>query len=247
MPDGGLLTICTRALGPDELPATWPGARDTGGVALAVQDTGVGMDAATRARLFEPFFTTKPRGKGTGLGLSTVHGIVVRGGGTVDVDTAPGRGTTFTIVFPRSAEEVTPVRGAPAPGLERASGTILLAEDEDAVRDMVTTVLESVGYTVVACGSGEQAQAAAAGRLDTFDLLISDLVMPGCSGVELTTRLRAERPDLRVLLTTGYAADVLGPSGEPPPGVQLLPKPFSADALTRKVREVLSGEAVATS
>ncbi len=247
MPDGGLLTIATRALEPDELPPAWPGERAAGGVAVAVRDTGVGMDEATRARLFEPFFTTKPRGKGTGLGLSTVHGIVGRGGGTLEVETAPGQGTTFTMVLPRSAAEATPERGEPHRALERASGTILVAEDEPAVRDMVTRVLEQVGYVVVPCASGEEALAAAADRLDDLDLLLSDLVMPGCSGVELMEQLRARRPDLRVLLMTGYAADVLGPSGAPPPRVPLLVKPFSADALTRRVREVLTnGEAVAT-
>jgi signal transduction histidine kinase len=242
MPAGGSLTISTRAVAGPDLPPAWSGPRDDGAVAISVADTGLGMDPATRARLFEPFFTTKPKGKGTGLGLATVHGIVARCGGTIDVETAPGSGTTFTIHLPRTTAALSPTVTAPSSTSPPArGGTILLAEDETSVRDMAAQVLRQAGYTVLACRDGEAALAAAAAHTGPIDLLLSDLVMPGCSGLELAERLRAARPAVRVLLTSGYAADVLGDRAQPADGTRLLAKPFSPDSLTARV-----GEAMAT-
>ncbi|MCO5170541.1 MAG: ATP-binding protein [Planctomycetes bacterium] len=235
MPAGGALTIETRRVDAGDLPPglAWP----LGGVALSVADTGAGMDEATRRRAFEPFFTTKPPGQGTGLGLSTVHGIVDRCGGRVDVESAPGRGTRFTVLLPRTDAAAPPAPPEPLDAPAPARGTVLLAEDEPAVRAMAARALQGVGYAVLACGSGEEALAAAAGHPGPIDLLLTDVVMSGMSGVELARRLRAARPDLRVLLVSGYAPELLE-AGDAPPGPLLL-KPFSAGALTARVREVL--------
>ncbi|MBX3470997.1 MAG: response regulator [Planctomycetes bacterium] len=231
MPDGGTLTIETRLVA----PARGDDARPA--VAISVADTGVGMDEATRRRVFEPFFTTKPPGAGTGLGLSTVHGIVERCGGRVEVASAPGAGSRFTVLLPRTDAPVTPEPAGRVALPPPARGVVLLAEDEPAVRTMVTRALEGVGYTVLPCGSGEEALAAAAARAGPIDLLVTDVVMPGCSGIDLVARLRADRPNVPVLLMSGHAADALGADGRLP--APLLPKPFTADALTRRVREVL--------
>jgi len=208
---------------------------------LVVSDTGAGMDEATMARVFEPFFTTKAPGSGTGLGLATVYGTVKQSGGYIWVYSEVGRGTTFKVYLPRTDAEVDEAP-ADAPPPDRASvpghETILVAEDEAVVREMVTAALERLGYGVVVASTGEEAVRLIDRLGDEIDLLLSDVVMPGMSGPDLLERARRTRPDLRAIFMSGYTALSMG---RPiPDGVTLLEKPFSGARLDQVVRETLS-------
>jgi PAS domain S-box-containing protein len=207
-------------------------------VALAVRDTGCGMDAATLSLAFEPFFTTKGVGEGTGLGLSTVHGIVQQSGGHVWAESEPGRGSTFTVLLPAvDAGTVTDEAAAPRPGPQAGAGTILLAEDDDSVRALVSLVLREAGYQVLEARDGEDALRVAAST--PVDLLLTDVVMPRMGGVPLAHRLRARRPTLPVVVMSGYAGDALDTGEELPPGATFLGKPVDPAALLRHLAEVL--------
>ena len=225
MPQGGTLTLSTAA-------------DDAGDAVLTVQDTGRGMDRETVAHMFEPFFTTKGPGQGTGLGLATVYGIVTQHGGTIAVDSAPGRGTSFRITFPREPGDAASLRPPADLRTDTAgSETILLVEDEPMVRGLVRTMLRSRGYTVLEASSGEEAMERFAGRLDDIQLLLTDVVMPGINGRVLAETLTTRRPSLKVLFMSGYTEDaVLGAQRR---DVQFLQKPFAPDVLRAKVREVL--------
>ena len=194
------------------------------------------------AHLFEPFFTTKELGRGTGLGLATVYGIVRQSGGHIQVTSRPGEGSTFTVYLPRV--EAPGRAGAALAGLpEPAPGgteTVLVVEDEDAVRHLVCRVLRSKGYRVLDAAHGEAALLVAGSTQEPIDLLITDMVMPGMGGTALATELVAVRPSLRVLFITGYAPEAIERRGELADASGLLEKPFSADQLARKVREVLA-------
>jgi PAS domain S-box-containing protein len=242
MVNGGTLTIETSNVELDEdyrlhhtqvLPGQY--------AMLVVSDTGVGMDEATMARIFEPFFTTKPPGSGTGLGLATVYGTVKQSGGYIWVYSEPGRGTTFKVYFPRTEAEVDHASvDAPPPARTSAPGreTILVAEDEAVVREMVTAALERLGYRVVVASTGEEAVRLIDRLGDEIDLLLSDVVMPGMSGPDLLDRARRDRPDLRAIFMSGYTALSIG---RPiPEGVTLLEKPFSGARLDAVVRETLA-------
>ena len=244
MPDGGLVTIETSRVHVGPPLGAWPPEAQEGDyVVLTVRDTGVGMDAATRERIFEPFFTTREPGRGSGLGLSTVDGIVRQSGGFIVVDTAPGKGAAFRIHLPEVAappaehEDEPPPAGASSAGTE----TVLLVEDDDAVRSFASRTLASAGYTVLKAASGDEALAIAAGA-GPIDLLLTDLRMPGMQGREVSERLTSSRPDVRVLLMTGFD-DVAAESGtagaSDDPDVPLLHKPFGADDLTSAVRRTL--------
>src|SRR5438874_3438980 len=249
MPQGGKLTLETRNI---DLDATYtlehslvkPGPY----VQLTVSDSGIGMDEETQAHAFEPFFTTKPRGQGTGLGLAMVYGTVKQSGGFIWVYSEPGRGATFKIYLPRvdapveSAAPPAPVERPP-----RGSETVLLAEDEPAVRAIARQALERQGYTVLAAPSGADALALAAQHGATIHLLLTDVVMPGMSGRDLADRLTAQRPGIRVLYISGYTDNAIVRHGMLEPGLAYLQKPFRPDALVRKVREVLDGGAPAPS
>jgi two-component system, cell cycle sensor histidine kinase and response regulator CckA len=228
MPRGGTLTIATR----DE---TGP---DGDVVHLLVTDTGCGMDPQTRARLFEPFFTTKEPGKGTGLGLAVVHGVVTQSGGRIEVESEPGKGTTFRIELPRAAGP-EPGEGSVGPvDLPRGTETLLLVEDEAAVRALDRRVLASCGYTVLEAKDGRDAVRVADGHPGKIDLLVSDVVMPHLGGRQLAERLAAGRSGLKVLFVSGYTDDAVvrhGVGSE----FAFLPKPFTPAGLARKVREVL--------
>jgi CheY-like chemotaxis protein len=203
-------------------------------------DTGVGMDAATQARIFEPFFTTKEPGKGTGLGLSMVHGVVRQHGGAVQVRSAVGGGTTFEIYLPQVATPVEPDRIAETAGRETAGReTILLAEDEDDVRALTREVLERQGYRVIEASDGLQALRLYEAEGDRIDLVLSDVVMPRMSGRELVDRVRAIRPDMRVLYMSGYTEDAIVRHGVRDASTVLLGKPFAPADLLAKIREVL--------
>ncbi len=237
MPGGGrLLLESTRVeVGPGQ-------AREAGGeageyVRVTVRDSGQGMDEETRAQIFEPFFTTKEQ-EGTGLGLATVHGIVKQSGGFIAVESVAGEGTTFDVYLPWV--EHLPVQepgSEPPPKVEQGSEHVLLAEDDDVVRQLVATVLEENGYRVFAVADGEQALAVAADSATPIDLLISDIVMPDMRGPELDRRIIVLRPDLRTLFISGYADGTY--RGELDADVPFLQKPFSPETLMRKVRKVL--------
>ena len=243
MPHGGKLSLEVVNADLDAAGlATHPGVGPGRYVMLAVSDTGTGMDAETKARIFEPFFTTKEEGAGTGLGLSTVYGIVRQSGGTVSVCSEPGRGSTFKVYLPRLDG---PVPAAPeaavGPSGSRRVGavTILVVEDEEAVRGLVSEILESAGHRVTMAGSPQDALALA-GQADwRADLVLTDMVMPGMTGREMVTRLKEGRPELRVLFMSGYTAQAAGQQQLLQPGDAFLQKPFTPVALLDKVRETL--------
>jgi CheY-like chemotaxis protein len=193
------------------------------------------MDTETQARIFEPFFTTKEPGKGTGLGLATVYGIVKQSGGFIWVYSEPGRGTTFKIYLPRVDEPAqplsSPAEAAGVPGGE----TVLLVEDEGALRSLLRELLESFGYTVLEAASGADALSVAERHPGSVHLLLTDIVMPRMTGRELAERMASVRPATRVLFMSGYAAGAL-PSHEVPPGAAYLEKPFTAEALAAAIR-----------
>ena len=209
-------------------------------VQITVTDTGTGMDEATRTRMFEPFFTTKPQGQGTGLGLSTVYGFVRQCGGYIDVMSTPGEGTSIEVLLPRAPETREPRAHTPRPPLSEAAPgreTVLVAEDEAAVRQYAVESLQRHGYRVITASSGEEALKIAHAHDGPIHLLLTDVMMPGMKGPELARRLRAMRPGLRVLLMSGYAADVV--TGDDLKDANLVTKPFSPAALARAVRDAL--------
>jgi two-component system cell cycle sensor histidine kinase/response regulator CckA len=243
MPEGGTLTIETSTAELDEayrLHHTEVMAGDY--ATLVVSDTGVGMDEATLAHVFEPFFTTKAPGSGTGLGLATVYGTVKQSGGYIWVYSEPGRGTTFKVYLPRTNERATATpEEEPMPDRTSQQGheTILVAEDEAVVRDMVVAALERMGYRVVAASTGEEAVRLIDRMGEEIDLLLTDVVMPGMSGPDLYDRARRTRPDLKAVFMSGYTALAIG---RPiPEGITLLEKPFSGARLNEVVRATLTG------
>ncbi|HSP18150.1 MAG TPA: ATP-binding protein, partial [Myxococcaceae bacterium] len=231
MPDGGRVTLASGNVVFDEPYAlehidVEPGAY----VMLAVSDTGTGMDRETRSHIFEPFFTTKQAGKGTGLGLATIYGIVRQAGGHIWLYSEPGRGSTFKLYLPRVGTPATD-EAAPEAGAARSLGTVLVVEDEPAVRDMTIQVLRRAGWTVVAVASGSEALTLVDTRAAPFDALVSDVVMPGMSGIELATRVLDRQPGLRVVLLSGYTADTLDLERVVRMGVRFVAKPLSGRQL----------------
>jgi CheY-like chemotaxis protein len=245
MPGGGTLTIdISNVVLDDNFAKSHVGVASGPYVALNVTDTGTGMSSEVQARLFEPFFTTKGVGLGTGLGLATVHGIVKQNGGSIHVSSEIGKGASFQVYFPRSAAAaIAAVAEAPVPvARARAGGeTVVVVEDAEGLRLLVTILLERLGYTVlVAANSDEAMQLFEAGR--SVDLLLTDVVMPGSSGPELATRLREKQPALKVLYMSGYTDDAIIHHGVLEPGIAFLHKPFTSEALGRKIRDVLDSE-----
>jgi two-component system, cell cycle sensor histidine kinase and response regulator CckA len=241
MPQGGKLTIETGDIEFDESYARSHREVKPGHyVMLAVSDTGIGMDLETQKRIFEPFFTTKEKGKGTGLGLATVYGIVKQSDGCIWVYSEVGRGTTFKIYFPHvecaTEEAAPPVAKAPS---YRGTETILIVEDEDSVRDLVTEVLKAQGYSVLAADGGEAALTLSRKHAGDLHLIVTDVIMPKMSGKELTQQLRPLRPAAKVLYVSGYTDGAIVHHGMLEPGTAFLQKPFTPDGLLRKVREVL--------
>jgi len=246
MPDGGQLTVELNNVELDETNRAAHAEVAPGPyVLLAVSDTGTGMDDGTKAHVFEPFFTTKEVGKGTGMGLATVYGIVKQSGGFIYVYSEPGHGATFRIYFPRVTDESTVVVVETPAAQSSAAGreTILLVEDEPAVRGFARRALEDFGYTVLEAAGGADALALAAAHADTIALLLTDVVMPGLQGHQLAEQLTAARPELRVLYVSGFTENSAIYHGVPEHGVAFLAKPFSADALGSAVRTVLDGQA----
>jgi two-component system cell cycle sensor histidine kinase/response regulator CckA len=228
MPDGGTLTIGTANV---ELDA---GEH----VLLQVADSGVGMDAATQADAFEPFFTTKERG--TGLGLATVFGVVKQSNGSISVESEPQAGTTFKLYFPRSTEAAAPVAASPKAGPLEGDETILLVEDMDAVRSLVTTTLESYGYTVLAAAGGAEALQLAEQHRGLIDVLLTDVIMPGMAGPVLSAKILALDPHVRVLFTSGSPADTIIRNGSAEVRAEFIEKPYLPAELARKLRDILA-------
>jgi PAS domain S-box-containing protein len=242
MPQGGQLLIETSNIELDNGYAADHHPLKPGPyVMLAVSDTGTGMDAATVAHIFEPFYTTKESGRGTGLGLSTVYGIVKQSGGYIWVYSEPGKGSTFKVYLPRVDEVVESETSKQAPLAElRGSEVVLLVEDEEAVRELVRTILTGHGYEVIAAADPEQAESIANKFPGEIHLLLTDMVMPGMSGRELAARITVRRRGIRVLYMSGYTENVVTSEGMLERGLAFLQKPFSPAVLVRKIREILT-------
>jgi PAS domain S-box-containing protein len=244
MPTGGTLTIDTDPVTVDEHYAVHhPGTRAGRYMRLSVTDTGTGMSQSTIDRAFEPFFTTKPKGHGTGLGLATIYGIVTQAGGYAQINSEPGVGTTFAALFPVTSEaaaEGTAPAATDARGRHsREDTTILLAEDEDSLRQLTQRILTRHGYTVIAASSGPEALDLARRHNGRIDLLLTDVIMPQMSGHELAIRLHATDPALPVIYVSGYAEPLLAARGNLPSGVTLLSKPASEDEVLATIRRAL--------
>jgi two-component system, cell cycle sensor histidine kinase and response regulator CckA len=244
MPHGGTVTVATADVDFEAASAlrgleAKPGPH----VLLRVHDTGHGMDGATQRRVFEPFFTTKALGKGTGLGLSTVYGIVKQSGGSIRVQSEPGKGATFEVYLPRVDDALQPAPAAPTAVRPLAGNeTLLVVEDDAAVRRVTERLVRAAGYRVLTAASPAEALRLEAEHPGPLHLLLTDMVMPGMSGRELAVRLRRSRPELRVLFMSGYTDG--GLDGLEPLALDaaLVAKPFTATELMRKVREALDAQ-----
>jgi signal transduction histidine kinase/ActR/RegA family two-component response regulator len=241
MPQGGrlLLSTANAQLDSGNLPGR-PEVRPGRYALLSVSDSGCGMTSEVLAHLFEPFFTTKPAGKGTGLGLATVYGIVKQLGGHVEVDSEPGRGSTFRVYLPHAESTAPSLERGPRPAEVRGGGeTILLAEDESGVRSLACRVLQQKGYTVLEASDGEQALSLCQSYPGRIDLLLTDAIMPKLSGVALARRVTALRPGIRMMFMSGFTDSALVRHGMATGEVECLLKPFTPEALARVVRQVL--------
>jgi len=240
MPTGGRLTIETADVFIDEAYAnSHPDTRPGPYVMLAVSDDGVGMDAETCEHAFEPFFTTKPTGQGTGLGLSTAYGIVKQSGGVIWAYSEPGHGTTVKVYLPRIEGRV---RATAAKAIDQGGAgteTILVVEDEEAVRELTALILTSAGYRVITATDGPEALLEHGRHPDRIDLLLTDVVMPGMSGKELADRLTGLTPHLGVLYMSGYTDNAIVHHGVLDEGTHFIAKPFRGKGLLAKVRSVL--------
>jgi two-component system, cell cycle sensor histidine kinase and response regulator CckA len=241
MPDGGRLTLETANMNlNEEYAGRHISVKPGPFVMMAVTDTGCGMDAATQSHLFEPFFTTKEKGKGTGLGLSTVYGIIKQSGGNIWAYSELGRGSTFKVYLPRAEEAVkTHPPKEPQPLAGKGTETILLVEDEDAVRSMISRVLQGSGYRVLEACQGAEAIDACRTHTGPIHLMVTDVIMPQMSGRELAERMAVFRPSMKVLFMSGYPDNAIVHHGVLDPGTAFLQKPFTLTALENKVREVL--------
>jgi two-component system, cell cycle sensor histidine kinase and response regulator CckA len=249
MPGGGKLVIATSNVELDQAYARQhPGAKPGRYVMLAVTDSGMGMSSETLAHIFEPFFTTKEVGKGTGLGLATVYGVVKQSGGYVWVDSEVGKGSSFQIFLPRIEESVAPIAAPLQIENLRGTETVLLVEDADALRKLARSFLLEHGFEVLTASNGEEAVEVARNHAGPIHLLLTDVVMPGMNGKALADQLLAKSPTLKVVYISGYTDSFIAGHGVLEAGTHLLHKPFTEDALIRKIREVLDlkREVVAT-
>ena len=241
MRHGGHLTLETGNVVLDELyAALHPGAQTGAHVVLTVSDTGCGMDGKTRERIFEPFFTTKPKGQGTGLGLSTVYGIVKQAGGHVTVYSEPGRGSSFKVYLPAVHDPLSAARPArPASAPPRGTETLIICEDDVAVRELTARILAGGGYQVLVAQDATHALQLAAGHAGPIPLLLTDVIMPGMNGRQLSESLAVLRPGIRTLFVSGYTSDVIAHHGVLDANVDFLEKPYSRQQLLQKIREIL--------
>ena len=238
MPRGGKLSIHTantsieETAAQAELPPGWY-------VAVKVSDTGTGIPKDVIDRVFEPFFTTKPKGEGTGLGLATVYGIITQAGGHVRIYSEPGIGTVLTALLPITEQDLAPVAHQAAQPLCGHGETVLVVEDEPAMREVTRRILDRNGYHVVAAESGYEALNILASQLEHIDVLLTDVIMPRMQGRELADRIRILQPAARVVFMSGYTQGLLGAQGVLEPAVHLIEKPFSEAGLLTKLHEVL--------
>jgi two-component system cell cycle sensor histidine kinase/response regulator CckA len=240
MPQGGKITIATANTEIDETYARQnPSVKPGPYVMLTVSDTGVGMDRKNLSRIFDPFFSTKDTGKGTGLGLSTVFGIVKQSGASIHVYSEPGHGTTFRINFPRCKQSPVVMQQEQATPLRGGSETILLVEDSEPLRELTRELLENCGYTVLDSGSPVEAIRIASRHKGALPLMITDIEMPRLSGTVLAKRLVKARPEIKVLYTSGHTEESVTDHGVLGRNYAFLEKPFTRDALIRKVRDLL--------
>ncbi|MFH1122871.1 MAG: ATP-binding protein, partial [Pseudomonadota bacterium] len=243
MPKGGRLTIETANVGLDEHYFREHGLEPITGpfVMLTVSDTGIGMDKETQSRIFDPFFTTKEMGRGTGLGLATAYGIVKQAGGYIWVYSEPGQGATFKIYLPR-AEGIEETAEAQLPPPEKITGTetILVVEDDEMLRGVIERMLREYGYRVLMAKDGKEATEISEGHVGDIALLLTDVVLPGQGGKELADALLKVRSEMKVLFMSGYTDNAIAHRGVLEPGLHFIPKPFSPEALARKVREALA-------
>jgi two-component system cell cycle sensor histidine kinase/response regulator CckA len=245
MPDGGTVTVETASVEIDDAAARRQrsGAKPGSYVRLTVSDTGHGMDEGTQAHIFEPFFTTKEPGKGTGLGLSTVYGIVTQSGGFVSCTSEPGRGTTFGVYLPHVEGPVErPRNGVERAAARRGKESVLVVEDDDAVRSVAKQILGKHGYLVLEAADGAAALRLYAETTPPVDLVLTDVIMPEMSGSDMARRLRERHPAARVLFMSGYTGEAAR-QRIVDPGAECIEKPFTPEALTAKVREILDGAA----
>lgn len=244
MPEGGNITIETANFAIDDAYARQHYEVEAGQyVMIAVTDTGTGMTPETITKAFDPFFTTKGVGKGTGLGLSQVHGFVKQSKGHIKIYSEPGQGTTVKMYFPRVyGAAVVASQSATSLARGAASDLILVVEDDARVRDVTVSMLRDLGYSVIHASNGEQALVELKSN-PAITLLLTDVVMPGMNGRQLADQARRYNPALRVLFTTGYSRNAIVHNGVLEAGVYLLPKPFSMEALSHKLREVLDSQA----
>ena len=242
MPEGGQLTLATGNVILDEAYArTHSDVQPGPYVMLSVSDTGHGMTAEVQARIFEPFFTTKEMGKGTGLGLATVYGIAKQSGAHITVESEPEKGTVFKLYLPRVGEAPgLAERECPVQVARRGSETVLLVEDDEALRTLAREILSILGYTVLEATSPSEALRLAGGHPGTIDVLLTDVVMPQMNGRQVADHLLVARPDLKVLFMSGYTDGAIVQHGVLEPGTHFLQKPFTPDGLGRKLREVLA-------
>jgi PAS domain S-box-containing protein len=244
LPDGGKITIQTASVSAGKIQGPHRLLVPVGNYAtLSVIDDGVGMDKDTQSHLFEPFFTTKAEGKGTGLGLATAYGIIRQSGGYIFADSELGRGSTFAIYLPRAEEGLQPGQGSTAdPTFSQGSETILLVEDEDAVRTLARRVLQRQGYIVLEACNAIEALDLCEQYTEPIHMLVTDVIMPGgINGRVLAEQLVCQRPETKVLYISGYTDDAIAHHGVLDPGVNLLQKPFTADTLARRVRDTFDG------
>ncbi len=246
MPDGGRLTVRTQDVTIDAGAARegWSfEVRPGDYVLISVTDTGHGMDEATQSRIFEPFFTTKDRHKGTGLGLSTVYGIVKQSGGYIRVISEPGQGSAFEVYLPVADGTASPAGQPARPAPSGGSETVRVVEYDDGIRAVTKRILERAGHRVIEATNGAEALRICEASGDTIDLVLSDIAMPEMQGPDLARRIRERHPDMAMLLMSGYAESATQQDGILAEGVEFLGKPFSPDALTRKIRHILDGAA----
>jgi len=246
MPNGGELTISVDCVHRDAGSlAGRPAARPGEYVAVSVTDTGVGMDRETQARIFEPFYTTKEVGEGTGLGLSMVYGFVEQSGGFIEVESRPGEGSVFRLHFPCASAAAEPARTTAASGeLRGGAETILVVEDEAPVRGVLVEQLQELGYTVLEAANSREALSRIEGHSGEIGLLVTDIVMPETSGLDLADQVRENRPEIRVLHMSGYSEKELTRRGLDRGDVNILAKPFTAAELAKSVRATLDEPAV---
>ena len=241
MPDGGKLVIETANVELDrEYCQLHSHAQPGRYVLLAVSDTGLGMSEEVKSHLFEPFFTTKPKGRGTGLGLATIYGAVKQAGGAIEVYSEESHGTTFKIYLPQVVEKAEKLTsGGRVAAMPGGNETVLLVEDEGIVRDLATRILKRLGYDVLQAPDGGQALMLAENYRAPIHLLMTDVVMPGMNGRQLAERLEALHPEMKILYTSGYTENIIVHHGVLEEDLNFIGKPYSPQALAKKLREVL--------